>query len=211
MPQLKKYSWRELPVKVLKRLKRMVYYKQTIIVLSMPSVLSTGKSEIKVRDHHQHPEIIALLKQTYPQHIKVIDQRLRQGLLFVAVTDIEEKLLASCWFALERFIDPIGHFEIPVDSHEAYATDGKVEPKYRRSRYGTDLFLLGLNYLWHMDRRIIISAVNIQNLPAVKFHFHMGFKEIGRKIETLYVFGRPFNKYINYVPEAAAPQVSSSL
>ena len=42
-----------------------------------------------------------------------------------------------------------------------------------------------------MGRRSVITAVNAQNLPAVKWHYHMGFKEIGRKIETLYIFGRP--------------------
>lgn len=111
-------------------------------------------------------------------------------------------IIAIVCFADKDFYDK--HYLkclFPVGPRQIYQFAGELALPFRGRPISIQILKAAWNYFEGKGKTETYASVDIDNITAVRYHFHLGFKEMGEVITSYTLFGVKWNSRSRYAGE----------
>lgn len=187
------------------RIGRKIYRKFTLVYFhhDLEKRQRPLKTSQRFTLQHFSDSDIPSCKPPFSAYIKDYREFLRRGNQgFAAVSKTSGEIGAMVWYAEETFRDVFYGCIIPVAEGEVFQMAGEVAKAYRNTPVTANLMFFAHDF-WKQQGNIrrIVTLIQIDNLPSVRFCMNTGFKESGKMIVVHRIVGIKFYQVKDYSDE----------
>lgn len=150
--------------------------------LSLPTKKYKTKKQFNVQILTKESDLSIYEDQLSSQKLQVFSDHFHDGCLCV-ICLADKEIASYVWISTKDFYDKhLYKYNFKIKEKCIYQFDGLVFPKFR----GTPVVLLIQQRAWeyYLEKRYLktICAIDTYNLPSLRLHLRLGFKETGEVV-----------------------------
>lgn len=196
-----------LMAQILKKIWRKVYYKRTLILFAHD--LADGHRNIKVSSRFEirrfTPADLPACQTHFASQIDAYADFLKQGFVgFTAFANANGDAGAMAWCTEKTFTDRFYGCRIELHEGEVFQMAGEVAEPYRNSPVTANVQFAAWDYWDAQGKSRVLTLIQDDNAPSMKFSMSAGFKEIGKAYVIHRIFGVRIYLLANYEGERFA-------
>lgn len=193
--------------RILKKISRKLYFKRTLILFAHE--LADGHRNIKSSTRFDaHLFTAADLPACQTHFAFMVDaykEFLQKGYLGVAaVSTTDGNVGATVWFTPTSFTDNFYGCTVTLNEDEVFQMAGEVAEPYRNSPLAANLMFAGWDYWQEKGKKRILTLIQDDNAPSMKFSISAGFRESGKAYVIHRILGLRFFQTLAYQGERFA-------
>ncbi|WP_028580731.1 GNAT family N-acetyltransferase [Desulfogranum japonicum] len=121
---------------------------------------------------------------------------------FGAINPKDNQVIALMCSAGEDFYDNYYlQYTFRLQPHQIYIFAGEIAPAFRHTAIAILTLKATWNYWLEQGKTEMLVSIEINNAASLRFHFHVGFREVGKIIKRHRLFGISWNSVSHYSGE----------
>ncbi|CBL46102.1 Hypothetical protein HDN1F_25190 [gamma proteobacterium HdN1] len=193
-----------LAAKVLKKILRKIYMRRTLILLAHD--LADGHRTIKASSRMDARRFAATDFPACEPHFSHEVEALRDFLAhgypgFCGFSRNNGEMGAMVWYADTTFTDRFYGCTVDLAEGEVFQMAGEVAEPYRNSPITANLMFMGWDYWIAQGKQRVLTLIQDDNAPSMKFAMSGGFRESGIAYVIHRILGMRVYRKVHYSGE----------